>query len=104
MWRQQRCRKRVFHALPAWRLLRTVLFRGAVMCLDPRPDRPFRTARAIRRSPSRDSLFHAPVLGRGLQLTVPAPVVRAPALWALENLAGDDELVARGWVVLSRES
>lgn len=74
------------------------------MCLDPRPDRPYRATRAGRRLPSVQSLFHAPALARGLQVTVPPPVVRAPALWALEHLAGDDDLVARGWVVLSRES
>ena len=74
------------------------------MCLDPRPDRPFRATRSVRRVSSRGALFQTPALARNLQLTVPTPVVRAPALWALEQLAGDDELVARGWVVLSRES
>jgi hypothetical protein len=82
------------------------------MCLDPRPDRLARSTRPRRRLPralseveraSRTSLFHAPVLAHGLHVAAPAPVVRAPALWALEHLAGDDDLVARGWVVLSRE-
>jgi hypothetical protein len=72
------------------------------MCLDPRPDRLQRSARPGRRLSSSPSLFHAPLLAQGLQ--VAAPVVRAPALWALEHLAGDDDLVARGWVVLSREA
>ena len=77
------------------------------MCLDPRPDRPFRVARLTRsgrRLTSRAALLHAPVLAHGLQVPTPAPVVRAPALRAIEHLAGDDDLVARGWVVLSREA
>jgi hypothetical protein len=74
------------------------------MCLDPRPDRLARSTRPGRRLASRTSLFHAPVLAHGLQVAAPAPVVRAPALWALDHLAGDDDLVARGWVVLSREA
>lgn len=67
------------------------------MCLDPRPDRPYRLTRSARSLPSR----------RSLRVSAPAPdaaVVRGPALWALEHLAGDDDLVARGWVVLSREA
>lgn len=70
------------------------------MCLDPRPDRPFRANRTARRS----SAFQRQGLAHAFQVAVPAPVVRPPALWALETLAGDDELVARGWVVLSREN
>ena len=73
------------------------------MCLDPRPDRPLRSARSTRRNSGRDALL-TPTFAHGLQLSAPAPVVRTPALWALEHLAGDDDLVARGWVVLSRES
>lgn len=76
------------------------------MCLDPRPDRLSRSTRPGRpgrRLASRTPLFHAPAFVQGLQVAPPAPVVRAPALWALEHLAGDDDLVARGWVVLSRE-
>lgn len=71
------------------------------MCLDPRPDRLYRAARPVRRLSTHalqgDGLAHA------LHPVVPPPVVRAPALWALETLAGDDELVARGWTVLSRQ-
>ena len=70
------------------------------MCLDPRPDRLFRATRPARRLSSRRSaLQHA-----GSAASVAPIVVRAPALWALEHLAGDDELVARGCVVLSREA
>jgi len=72
------------------------------MCLDPRPDRPFRVVRPSRRLSSRVPAFHGAVLPR--QSAVTPPIVRAPALWALDTLAGDDELVARGWVVLSREN
>lgn len=69
------------------------------MCLDPRPDRPFRVSRPVRRSRGRQSAFRAG------EAPVSSPiVVRAPALWALETLAGDDDLIARGWVVLSREA
>ena len=73
------------------------------MCLDPRPDHLLRTTRPVRRSSTRASVFQAPALGRFAQVPMPTPVVRAPALWALDALAGDDELVARGWVILSRE-
>jgi hypothetical protein len=73
------------------------------MCLDPRPDRLLRTIRPARRASARASVLHAPALARLAQVSIPAPVVRAPALWALDTLAGDDELVARGWVILSRE-
>ena len=69
------------------------------MCLDPRPDRLFRATRPARGLSRPQSLRHA------VQASAPAAVVvRAPALWALETLAGDDDLVARGWVVLSREA
>ena len=73
------------------------------MCLDPRPDHLPRTTRPSRRVSSRACAFQAPVLAHYAQVSIPVPVVRAPALWALDNLAGDDELVARGWVILSRE-
>jgi len=73
------------------------------MCLDPRPERLVRTTRPSRRLASRPATFLAPVLAHALPVSIPTPVVRAPAFWALEALAGDDELVARGWVVLSRE-
>ena len=73
------------------------------MCLDPRPDHLLRTTRPNRRVSTRASAFHAPTFSRLAQVAIPAPVVRAPALWALDTLAGDDELVARGWVILSRE-
>ena len=73
------------------------------MCLDPRPDHLLRTTRSSRRVTSHAPTFPAPAFGRYAQVSIPAPVVRAPALWALDTLAGDDELVARGWVILSRE-
>ena len=73
------------------------------MCLDPRPDHLLRTTRSSRRVSTHASVFQAPSFGRFAQVPIPAPVVRAPALWALDTLAGDDELVARGWVILSRE-
>ena len=73
------------------------------MCLDPRPDRLLRTTRPSRRLSTRPSAFLAPGLAHFAQASIPTPVVRAPALWALDTLAGDDELVARGWVILSRE-
>ena len=72
------------------------------MCLDPRPDRLLRTTRPVRRLPSQVPAFHGPLRGRFAQVALPAPVVRAPALWALDTLAGDDELEARGWVIISR--
>jgi hypothetical protein len=73
------------------------------MCLDPRPDRLYRTVRADRRpTSSRVPGFRASAVSLGLPVAPPAPVIRAPAVWALDRLAGDDELVARGWVVLSR--
>ncbi len=74
------------------------------MCLDPRPDRLSRATRPSRRASTRGYAFQGAVLAHALQPALPAPVVRAPALWALDTLAGDDELVARGWVVLSREN
>ena len=74
------------------------------MCLDPRPDHLLRTSGRNRRLSMQSSAFHAPVLAHVAQTSLPAPVVRAPALWALDTLAGDDELVARGWVILSREN
>ena len=73
------------------------------MCLDPRPDHLLRTTRSSRRVPAPASAFRVPAFGRYAPVAIPVPVVRAPALWALDTLAGDDELVARGWVVLSRE-
>ena len=73
------------------------------MCLDPRPEQLRRSTHPIRRVPTRASACRAPVLAHYAQVSIPTPVVRAPALWALETLAGDDELVARGWVILSRE-
>lgn len=73
------------------------------MCLDPRPDRLARTIRPNRRLSGRASA-HAPMLAHAFQAAMPAPVVGAPAFWALDTLAGDDELVARGWVVLSRDN
>ena len=69
------------------------------MCLDPRPDRPFRAARSARPASPRASLL------RDTQASLPPGlVVCASALRALEHLAGDDDLVARGWVVLSRDA
>lgn len=70
------------------------------MCLDPRPDRPVRATRPRRRTPGLGSFLYQPSLAAGQV----APVVRASALRALDRLAGDDDLVARGWVVVCRES
>jgi hypothetical protein len=102
MWRQQMlsqarvpCRVGVAAA--------PVIFSRVAMCLDPRPDHLLRASRRRSRVSTRASALHAPALGRFAQVAVPAPVVRAPALWALDTLAGDDELVARGWVILDRE-
>lgn len=67
------------------------------MCLDPRPDRPYRLTR-----PSRALASRRPT--RATTPPTPDAGLRGPALWALEHLAGDDDLVARGWVVLSREA
>lgn len=67
------------------------------MCLDPRPDRLFRAAR-----PARTLTRRAVRTLGGAQ--APQPVVRAAALRVLEHLAGEDELVARGWVVVSRQA
>ena len=71
------------------------------MCLDPRPEFLSRVTRSARRVARRESSFRTPLFAGGSAV---APVVRAPALWALDTLAGDDDLVARGWVVLSREA
>jgi hypothetical protein len=69
------------------------------MCLDPRPDRLIRATRPARRLSRRQPLLRATQAPPHAKV-----VVRAPALWALEHLAGDDDLVARGWVVLSRQA
>lgn len=74
------------------------------MCLDPRPDRLARTVSSSRRLQNHPPALHAPVLDPATRASFPAPVVRAPALWALDTLAGNDELVARGWVVFSRDN
>jgi hypothetical protein len=66
------------------------------MCLDPRPDRPYRLTRSARSLSSRARAHSSAVT------VTEHAVVRASALRALEHLAGDDDLVARGWVVLSR--
>ena len=66
------------------------------MCLDPRPDRLVRTTRSTRRLTRASSTFHTPVLAHVVQVSIPAPVVRASALTAHDALAGDDELIARG--------
>lgn len=66
------------------------------MCLDPRPDRPYRLTRSARALSSRARPHSSAVTA------TEHAVVRASALRALEHLAGDDDLVARGWVVLSR--
>ena len=68
------------------------------MCLDPRPDRLFRTrsARRLAARPSRP--YVQPLSPQGISLPTPA------LLQAVERLAGDDDLVARGWVVLSRQA
>lgn len=73
------------------------------MCLDPRPERLVRLNRPAIRPSGRPALAHA----AGWVPPPPpvaAPVVRASAYLALDALAGDDELVARGWVVLSRDN
>ena len=75
------------------------------MCLDPRPERTPRLTRASRRLITSHAQRQAPaprLAHATLPLPVAAPIVRAPALWAIDTLAGDDDLVARGWVVLSR--
>ncbi len=66
------------------------------MCLDPRPDRLFRTrpARPVAAPSRRYAAIPSPAT---------AATLNVPALRALERLAGDDELLARGWVVLSRQ-
>jgi hypothetical protein len=73
------------------------------MCLDPRPDRLARTIRPSRHRSGRTPV-HAARLAPALHTSIAAPVIGAPAFWALDTLAGDDELVARGWVVLSRDN
>jgi hypothetical protein len=67
------------------------------MCLDPRPDRPYRLTRSARSLSASRPRAH-----RSAAPASDHAVVRASALRALEHLAGEDELVARGWVVLSR--
>ena len=68
------------------------------MCLDPRPDRPYRITRTSRALSARGRA-HA-----SATTSSDHGGVRASALRAIEHLAGDDDLVARGWVVLSREA
>ncbi len=74
------------------------------MCLDPRPER----LRRPRRSTGRVTLSTQALAGvlpsRRSALPLSQLVVRPSALWAIDTLAGDDDLVARGWVVLSREA
>ena len=75
------------------------------MCLDPRPDRLVgrtRTTRTTRRLSRASSACATTFLAHAARVSMPAPVVRTPAWCAIDTLAGDDELVARGWVVLSR--
>ena len=75
------------------------------MCLDPRPERTPRRTRAARRLSAPRPVVHAHVprlAHASLAAAQVAPVVRPPAIWALDALAGDDDLVARGWVVLCR--
>ncbi len=74
------------------------------MCLDPRPDRLVRLSRSNRGLAHRPSALHAAVGIHALQRSSTAPVIGASAYRALDALAGDDELVARGWVVLSRDN
>ena len=77
----------------------TVLAQGAAMCLDPGTDRLFRVTR-----PSRDlsSLRARPAAARPTRRA--AATLPASAAWVLQTLAGEDDLVSRGWVVLSRQT
>lgn len=69
------------------------------MCLDPGTDRLFRITRAPRELPVRHRSG-----GVRTSRTEGLAALPASARWALDTLAGDDDLVARGWVVLSRQS
>jgi hypothetical protein len=69
------------------------------MCLDPGTDRLFRVTR-----PARDLSFRVRRAVTNRPTGRDATALSASAAWALETLAGDDDLVSRGWVVLSREA
>jgi hypothetical protein len=69
------------------------------MCLDPETDRLFRVTR-----PARDLPFRVRRAVTTRRTGRDATALSASAAWALETLAGDDDLVSRGWVVLSREA
>jgi hypothetical protein len=69
------------------------------MCLDPGTDRLFRVTR-----PARDLSFRARASAPTRRAGRDATPLSASAAWALETLAGEDDLVARGWVVLSRQA
>ena len=69
------------------------------MCLDPGTDRLFRITRTTRELPVRRRSG-----GARTPRTETLAALPASAHWALETLAGDDDLIARGWVVLSREA
>ena len=71
------------------------------MCLDPGTDRLFRVTRVARELPVRRRGGGG---GARTAHTDGLAALPASARWALETLAGDDDLVARGWVVLSREA
>ncbi|HTV02380.1 MAG TPA: hypothetical protein VMF13_17665 [Luteitalea sp.] len=70
------------------------------MCLDPGTDHLFRIARVARELPVRRRS------GGGARTSHTEGLIALPASarWALDTLAGDDDLVARGWVVLSRQA
>lgn len=68
------------------------------MCLDPRPERlsrpSFRTRRAVQRRIEQVRTF-API-ARVAETAAPSTPFRL-----LDTLAGDDDLVSRGWVLLT---
>lgn len=71
------------------------------MCLDPRPDSLFRaSSRSFRRIVTRT--LASP---RALDTTTfRHAAVAGPSAAAIDALAGDDELVARGWVLITRDA
>lgn len=71
------------------------------MCLDPRPDALFRTSRSFHRASAR--AHAAPRALESATARLSAGLAGSAAT-ALEHLAGDDELVARGWVLLTRDA
>jgi len=72
-----------------------------VMCLDPRPDSLSRTSsRSFRRIATRSLTSQRVMDANGFRHAA----VAGPSAAAIDVLAGDDDLVARGWVLITRDA